>query len=205
MAIAKQGWIKFFVFDDKSPLDGIKFFENPEFTEQKKIYDPEWSSSEDAESSSSDEGEESSSDGSDEFGSIDVPSRDKFFVVLSKLGLFAMTGRRNDLTKTQRSLHMNIIKPIIRTKKGLTGGLEDIGNFKEGFCFKVISGSEESWIMCCDSDSDKLMWMDAIIKLKGALSIVGEEEPSIEGTVNLGPSPFDTASKGYIQTGPDGE
>lgn len=67
-----------------------------------------------------------------------------------------MTGRRNDMTKTQKSLHMNIIKPIIRTKKGLTGGLEDIGNFKEGFCWKVISGAEESWIMCADSDSLKL-------------------------------------------------
>jgi len=39
--------------------------------------------------------------------------------------------------------------------------------------------------------------MDAIIKLKGALSIVGEEEPSIEGTISLGPSPFDGATRGY--------
>jgi hypothetical protein len=42
---------------------------------------------------------------------------------------------------------MNSIKPIIKTKKGLTGGLEDIGNFKEGFCYKVITGAEESWIV----------------------------------------------------------
>jgi hypothetical protein len=29
------------------------------------------------------------------------------------------------------------MKPVIMTKKGFTGGLEDLGNFKEGFCFKV--------------------------------------------------------------------
>lgn len=92
---------------------------------------------------------------------------------------------------------MNSIKPIIKTKKGLTGGLEDIGNFKEGFCYKVITGAEESWIMCNDSLTDKLKWMDAIIKIKGALTIVGDDEPEVEGIVNLGPSPFDGISKGY--------
>jgi len=46
---------------------------------------------------------------------------------------------------------MSIIKPIVKTKKGLSGGLEDIGNFREGFCFKVISVAEESWIVCNDN------------------------------------------------------
>ena len=39
--------------------------------------------------------------------------------------------------------------------------------------------------------------MDAIIKIKGALTIVGDDEPEVEGMVNLGPSPFDGISKGY--------
>ena len=89
------------------------------------------------------------------------------------------------MAKTQRSIHMNSIKPIIKTKKGLTGGLEDIGNFKEGFCFKVITGAEESWVvnfivwikMCNDNLTDKLKWMDAIVKIKGALTVVGGDEP----------------------------
>lgn len=205
-----QGWVKFFVFDDKAPLDGIRFYENPDYTEQKKIYDPDWSTTDgdddgdDGEEEEDEEGEDDSPT-SDEYGKIRIPERTTFYFILNKLGFFAMTNRRNDLAKTQRSLHMDSIKPIIKTKKGLSGGLEDIGNFKEGFCFKVVSSAEESWVICLDDMTEKLQWMDALIKLKGALTVVGGDEPDLEGTVNLGPSPFDGIAKGYKQTGPDGE
>ena len=58
--------------------------------------------------------------------------------------------RRNDLTKTVKSLAMPAIKPIVKTKRGLSGGIEDIGNFKEGYCIKVVSIAEESWIVIID-------------------------------------------------------
>jgi len=50
---------------------------------------------------------------------------------------------------------MNNIKPIIRTKRGLTGGLEDLGNFREGFCLKVLTDSDDAWIMCCKNLVEK--------------------------------------------------
>jgi len=187
MPIAKQGWVKFFVFDDKTPLTQITFFENNEYHENKKIFGD--SSTDNSELTSSTDSS-SESEEKDDFGLVNVPSRDKFWIVLNKLGLFALSSRRNDLTKTMKSLHMDIIKPIVKTKKGLSGGLEDIGNFREGFCFKIISVAEESWIMCLDDITSKNQWIDTIEKIKGSLSVVGSDEPELEGEVTLDSNPF---------------
>ena len=68
-----------------------------------------------------------------------------------------MNFRRNDLTKTKKTVPLAAIKPIIQTRRGFTGtqshllkgGLEDMGNYAEGFCFKVnaLGGEEETWIV----------------------------------------------------------
>lgn len=72
------------------------------------------------------------------------------------------------------------------TKKGVSGGIEDIGNFKEGFCWKVVMDSEDVWIMCSDSIDDKEIWISAIRELKGSLTAFEEPPKKIEGTVTLG-------------------
>jgi len=58
-------------------------------------------------------GEDESPFGLDDYGNIDIPDRDKFFLYLSKEGLFAVSSRRNDLTKTKKSVPLAAIKPII--------------------------------------------------------------------------------------------
>jgi len=48
-------------------------------------------------------------------------------------------------------MDLSMIKPCVQTKNGMTGGVEDIGNFKEGFCLKVTSNGdagELAWILC---------------------------------------------------------
>lgn len=74
-------------------------------------------------------------------------------MTLSKIGIHALSARRNDLVNTVKTLQLSAIKPVIKTPKGVTGGLEDIGNFAEGFCLKVNAMSEKeiSWIMCLSS------------------------------------------------------
>lgn len=47
-------------------------------------------------------GDDESPFGIDDYGNIDIPDHDKFFLYLSKEGLFAVSSRRNDLTKTQK-------------------------------------------------------------------------------------------------------
>lgn len=65
--------------------------------------------------------------------------------------MFVLNSRRNDLVKTVKSMPTSAIKPIFIKKTGYSGGIEELGNFKEGFCFKINSlqgGEELSWIMC---------------------------------------------------------
>lgn len=47
----------------------------------------------------------------------------------------------------------------------LKGGLEDIGDFKEGFCFRLNSKTEVVWNMCADTNREKVEWMHALEKL----------------------------------------
>jgi len=62
-----------------------------------------------------------------------------------------------------------VIKPIVKTKKGLSGGLEDMGDFQEGFCFKVFANSPdaETWIICVDDLMEKAKWINEITSVKG--------------------------------------
>jgi len=69
---------------------------------------------------------------------------------VNSFGLFALTQRRNDLVHAAKFMGINSMKPITKGKNGFKGGLEDIGNFKEGFCFKVVSSKGETWIICAD-------------------------------------------------------
>jgi len=45
------------------------------------------------------------------------------------------------------------------------GGLQDLGNFREGFCFRILSKTTMIWNICADSIEDKLDWMKKIEKL----------------------------------------
>jgi hypothetical protein len=51
------------------------------------------------------------------------------------------------------------IKPIYKSaKKGIQGGVEDLGSFSEGDCFKINGlreGAEVTWIMCCSTIAEK--------------------------------------------------
>jgi hypothetical protein len=39
------------------------------------------------------------------------------------------------------------------------GGLEDLGNFKEGFCFKIVARNDALWNICADTLNEKIEWM----------------------------------------------
>jgi len=54
--------------------------------------------------------------------------------------------------------------------------MEDIGNFKEGFCFKLLASSELVWIVCADDLDDKNTWMAAIKSTKEAATTFEKPE-----------------------------
>jgi len=64
-------------------------------------------------------------------------------MIVHSKGVFALSSRRNDITKSVRSILVQELKPIIIDKKGLTGGgLESLGNFREGICVKLVKSDD---------------------------------------------------------------
>lgn len=41
----------------------------------------------------------------------------------------------------------------------LKGGIEDLGNFKEGFCFRLRLKTSAIWNICSDIMQEKIIWI----------------------------------------------
>lgn len=79
------------------------------------------------------------------------------------------------------------------------GGLEDIGNFREGFCFRLRSKTKIVWNICAENLDLKIKWMQAIYSImeKIEISVQGSGEamvitPDIKLPFNItgGPPPL---------------
>jgi len=46
------------------------------------------------------------------------------------------------------------------------GGIESLGAYKEGACFKLIERSGEQWVLCGEDAEDVQDWMKTIAVLK---------------------------------------
>jgi len=103
----------------------------------------------------------------DEWGFLNIPDDTHFFFILTRKTLYAMNARRNDIAKTYKSIEMDWIEPTITGDQtvGYKGGLEDIGNFKEGFCFRLKSTTNVIWNICADTMQQKEKWMKTIFGL----------------------------------------
>jgi len=185
----KRGWMKFLTLESGKDLQHLTFFKNMEFNEQaKKPHDME---------------------AQDEFGPIEIPDHANWFFILTSSSINVVSSRRNVLTKNTRSLPINAIKPIFfSAEKGYQGGLEDTGNFREGFCFSVITMEAGSWVCCAPNLEEKEDWMRSIAHVKGIFTILPspammEGEAIMEPAVAkaLMPAPMPVLS----QTGPTGQ
>lgn len=86
---------------------------------------------------------------------------------------------------------MQTIKPVIKSKKGYQGGVEELGNFREGFCWKVnamIGGDEITWIMCTQNLTDKEVWMETIRLVKDMFTSFAKTK-ALEGIATIGTPP----------------
>jgi len=162
--IAYRGWCKFFEWGGTGEMK-LNFYVNPEYKElAKKPYDEE---------------------AEDAYGLVEIPGPDQFYFVVGPKGLMALTSRRNNMAKISKVLPIHEMKPVVRGKIGYSGGVEDIGNFREGFCWKVVKSDDVEWIMCSSSNDKKEDWMDAIVKVKGMASIMTTELAELEGEITL--------------------
>jgi len=47
----------------------------------------------------------------------------------------------------------------------MKGGLEDSGDFKEGFCFQMTMTNDRAWDLCAETAEMKKSWMDIILTI----------------------------------------
>lgn len=152
-AFVMKGWLKFFTYTPNFYASSIpnKFEFNPGFEAQFSFgRNPTFTDKD-----------------KDENGFFNIPDDTHFFFVLTRKTLYAMNARRNDIAKTYKSIELQWIEPTVTGDlvQGYKGGLEDIGNFREGFCFRLKSTTNIIWNICADSMDQKEKWMKIIFSL----------------------------------------
>lgn len=144
--VVYESWVKIIVIKGKSK-NPVKFNINDKFIEQSND-------------------ESINVHEKDEKGYLNIPSKEYFYGTLTKDNLVIYTARKGQLKNIKISID---IEDIVK-QKGNTfkGGIEDLGNFKEGHCFivKYISLSNKGILeMCTENLIQKNEWMKKLVKL----------------------------------------
>lgn len=99
-------------------------------------------------------------------GYVNIPSQEYFYAELTSDILSVYTARNTKYKSMKTSVILDEVIP--QNPYIYKGGIEDIGNFQEGFCFilKYIHFSSKTMLeVCCDSLAQKTNWMKTLFKL----------------------------------------
>ena len=103
----------------------------------------------------------------DNLGYINIPNDDYFYFELNKLQLKIFSARSSKYRHLERTL--NIQDLIMETSfNPCKGGVEDVGNFSEGYCFMLKYTHFNRffvWELCADNSYEKEKWMSTLSKL----------------------------------------
>lgn len=146
-----NGWLKFFKFDERLALDGSKpnsFFKNHEFTNQRRTVKNLDITARDSEGIYE-----------------NVPEETYFFATIFLNKLVFANSKREKVKKAFETLDFDDITPIPEGDK-FGGGLNDMGNFSEGYCFKINTKQFMTWILCAENEGDKSKLMELIKRMK---------------------------------------
>ncbi len=129
-----RGWMKFVEVNPQGPKQ-MSFFVNNNFFDQEKGELPP-----------------------DDFGPMSIPDSFHFFFVVTNEYMMILSARSQQISRAVQSLP---IRKLLPQREEMKGGVEDVGDFKEGFCFKLsflIDGKKE-FIVCADDAEVKTKWM----------------------------------------------
>jgi len=150
--IYKKGWLKFLSYTSKSSNSYNEFTKNAAYYEQNPDHNfiklPIHQNRRD-----------------DECGSLEIPDAYHFFFYLTTDTLYIVSARKNSLAKTIRVLHFKSSTPKNTDYNDYLIGVEDQGNYQEGYCFKLRvenCGLSEYLVLCSDLLTDKMDWMKRI-------------------------------------------
>ena len=121
-------------------------------------------------------------DKTDQYGTLRIPNRSAFFLVLYKQSLSIFSSRYNTNSKVYDTLKVDHIN-LVPEDKNLQGGIKDLGNFDEGKCIELevsiprqfhinftpinnYNGRKQMWIICSEKAKDKNNLLTTLLKLK---------------------------------------
>ena len=156
------GWVKYFKYDTTARLGEQTpktFFTNDQYYEQNRLFP----------------GANLNMTTTDGLNILNqyIQTPYDYYVVLFKNYLNFVSARQIQLQKTIDVLNIENIRPIVEapgfeeTKdKNRTNlnGIQDFGNFAEGFCFKILVSRPkiESWVLCAATLDEKNKFMNLI-------------------------------------------
>jgi hypothetical protein len=162
------GWVKYFKFSDSDQTGGSpkNFFKNNAYFEQMKYF-PDTNFN------------QTSSGNNTNSNMIKSPSY--FLAILFKNNINIVTSKIIQLQKTYDVLNIDGILPVVETRgfsdksngEQNKNGIQDFGNFSEGFCFKILNSKPklETWVICSDTEADKIKFMSILKQLKIQIQI----------------------------------
>jgi hypothetical protein len=154
-----QFWGKFIHFP--GPAHGIpplNFFQNNEFFHQKVSV--------------------SEMSAKDKFGHLHIPSQFHFYIIVKNKSINFISQRTDLIANQYDILNLNSILPIedVSKEKRFLSSIKDIGTYTEGSCIQILT-TEETWIVCLDSSSEKDKFLSFIVELKIQDQQVKQEPP----------------------------
>jgi len=184
-----QGWVKYFHYNNATHFERPRaFFQNNQFYAQRIRLQ--------------DKGK------SDAYGTLRIPSRFSFFLVVYKDSLTIFSSRYNINKRVYDTLKLDHIG-LVPEDKTFQGGIKDLGNFNEGNCFEMEVnqplkynknyspihnqwGRRQTWIFCTPTKKSKGSLMKLIAKLKlksqrkhGAVITMGKIQKIKKGKTTL--------------------
>jgi len=143
------GWLKFLELTDALPDVPNTFVKNKQFFIQQS------------------QNQSLNSTVKDHLGYINIPTEDYFYFELNKLQLKIYTSRSPRYRQLEKVLNINEL--IGETSLNpCKGGVEDVGNFAEGYCFMLKFSRANRffvWELCSDNSREKDNWMTTLAKL----------------------------------------
>jgi hypothetical protein len=121
----------------------------------------------------------------DNIGYINIPNEDFFFFELtagSTNSLNLLSARNPPYRKLEKTIYLSDLIPQISLTKG---GVEDVGNFAEGYCFMIKFTNYNKnfiWELCAETIYEKDKWMNKLIEInskKSSTIINGENNYNI--------------------------
>lgn len=112
----------------------------------------------------------------DQIDFINNPNEFAFFFILTRKNINVLTSRQAEKAKTIDLIDLKEIKPITINERTMIGGVEDAGDYTEGFCIDISVLNDKIFTVCLDSSEEKRKWMSTLYRVLRLTSQIKDNE-----------------------------